>query len=155
VDWYEFLKVIHVLAAATWVGTAISSQVLGMKAAKAMAAGDVPTMINYVEDQELLGKRLYAPASGIALIAGILMVIDSWEFTDTWIIIGIAIWAISTAVGILYFTPETPKLLAGLREGKQGDPAFQAAVKKITLVSRIDTLLLIAVVADMVIKPGA
>jgi uncharacterized membrane protein len=155
VSYYEFLKVIHVLAAATWVGTAISSQILGMKASKAIAAGDVATMINYVEDQEMLGKKLYAPASGITLIAGILMVIDSWEFTDAWIIIGIAIFAISSAVGVLYFTPETPKLLAGLKEGKQGDPAFQAAVKKITLISRIDTLLLIAVVADMVIKPGA
>jgi uncharacterized membrane protein len=154
VDWYEFLKTIHILAAAAWVGTTISSQILGMRAAKAIAGGDTARMIGYVEDQELLGKRLYAPSSGIVLLTGILMVINRWEFTDTWIIIGIVIFVISTGVGIAYFTPETPKLLAGLREGQAGDPAFQARVQRITLISRIDLVLLIAVVANMVIKPG-
>jgi len=154
-SYYEFLKIIHVLTAATWVGTAISSEVLGRRAAKAIAGGDTNKMISYVEDQELLGRRLYAPSSGIVLLTGILMVIDAWSFGDTWIIIGIVIFAISTAVGAAYFAPETPKLLAALREGKQGDPDFQARVQRITLISRIDTLLLIAVVANMVLKPGA
>jgi uncharacterized membrane protein len=156
VSWYEFLKTIHVLAAAAWVGTAISSEILGRMVAKAIAAGDTPKMISYVEDQETLGKSLYAPASGLVLLTGILMVLDAGlGFTDTWILIGLIIFAISTVVGIVYFTPETPKLLAALREGRQNDSDFQARVRRITTISRIDTLLLIAVVANMVIKPGA
>jgi hypothetical protein len=84
------------------------------------------------------------------------MVLDaSLGFTDTWILIGLIIFAFSTVVGIVYFTPETPKLLAGLREGKQNDRDFQARVQRITTIARVDTLLLIAAVANMVIKPGA
>lgn len=34
------------------------------------------------------------------------------------------------------------------------DPEVQARVKRITMVVRIDFLLLVLIVADMVIKPG-
>ena len=155
-DWFEILKTIHILAAAVWVGTAISSQVLGSE------GGDGHRRRRQGQDDQLrrgsgaLGQAGVRAASGLALISGIFMVLDhpGIDFQDTWIIIGIAIFVISSAIGVAYFTPETPKLLAGLREGKEQDPDFRARVARITLISRIDLVLLIAVVVNMVVKPG-
>ena len=151
-DLYEFFKTLHVLAAVAWVGGVILSQVL---ASYAVNSGDPQRLIGFVRDQAALGKKYFAPASGVVILAGVAMVIESgWDFSDLWIVIGIAIYVISVVIGIFFLTPRSEKMLALATERGTGDAEVQEMAKSLTLLSRVDLVLLVLVVADMVIKPG-
>jgi uncharacterized membrane protein len=149
---YELLKLIHVLGAITWVGTSIEQQLVG---ARAMSASQRGRLTHFVDEADWVGVRIMTPAAILVVIAGVLMVIESgWNFTDTWILIGIGLFVLTSLNGIVFLTPQTKKLKPLIAERGEDDGSVQALVKRVTLASRIDLLILIAIVADMVIKPG-
>jgi uncharacterized membrane protein len=95
------------------------------------------------------------PAAILVVIVGVLMVVESgWNFSDTWILIGIGLFILTSLNGMVFLTPQTKKLKSLIVERSENDTGVQALVKRVTLASRIDLLILIAIVADMVIKPG-
>ena len=149
---YDFLKFLHVLFAATWIGTAVQQQ---FAAARAQATGDPAKVAEFADDAEWYGKRLFAPVSGLTALMGVLLVIESgWEFTDTWIIIGIALFIVSTVIGAGFLSPESGRIRDVVREKGLDDPQVKARIARINTIVRIDFALLVLVVADMVIKPG-
>jgi uncharacterized membrane protein len=149
---YELLKLIHVLGAITWVGTSIEQQLVG---ARAMSSNERGRLAHFVDEADWVGVRIMTPAAILVVIAGILMVIESgWNFTDTWILIGIGLFILTSLNGMVFLTPQTKKLKSLIVERSENDKGVQALVKRVTLASRIDLLILIAIVADMVIKPG-
>lgn len=151
-DLYDFLKTLHVLSAAVWFGTAIQQQ---FQAARARGANDERRMIEYFDEAEFFGKRVFAPVSGLTALFGILLVIQSaWEFSDLWIIIGIVLWVASAAIGAGYLSPQTVKIKELAAERGVGDPEVQKRIAAITTVVRVDAVILTLVIADMVIKPG-
>ena len=153
-DLYDLLKFFHVLFAAIWVGTAAQQQFAAARAAM-RARTDPVRMIEFADDAEYYGKKLFAPASGLTALFGILIVIESaWEFNDLWIIIGIALFLASAIIGAAFLSPESGRLRDLMKEKGLEDPAVQERVKRINMVVRIDFLILVLVVADMVIKPG-
>jgi uncharacterized membrane protein len=152
-DLYEALKYIHVLAAAAWVGGTILSQVHGMWVAKKNDPHDFNSFIDF---QAYLGTRYFMPLAIVVIAAGIGMVLEAeaWGFGDTWILIGIALYAASVAIGAGFLGPQSEKIKAALASGGPPDTALQAKINTVVLASRIDTVILILVVGDMVIKPG-
>jgi uncharacterized membrane protein len=149
---YEFLKLIHVLGAITWVGTSIEQQVVG---ARAMSSSERGRLAHFVDEAEWVGVRIMTPAAILVVIVGVLMVIESgWNFSDTWILIGIGLFILTSLNGMVFLTPQTKKLKSLIVERSENDKGVQALVKRVTLASRIDLLILIAIVSDMVIKPG-
>lgn len=151
-DLYELLKTLHVLSAAIWFGTAIQQQI---QQARAKAANSDQRMLDYIDEAEYFGKRVFAPVSGMTALFGILLVIQSgWEFTDTWIIIGIVLWIASAAIGAGYLSPQTVKIGAEAKERGLSDPQVQKRIAAVTTMVRIDAVILTLVIADMVIKPG-
>ena len=151
-SYYELLKFVHVVMAIIWVGGAITIQVLAFRILK---TNDPIRLSNLTGDAGVLGERLFAPASGILVIMGVLMVLDSgWDFSDTWIVIGIALYVVSVVIGAAFLSPLSEKITAGLSAGGPPDAALQEQIKKVVMLSRIDLVILVLVVADMVIKPG-
>ena len=151
---YDLLKFFHVLFAAIWVGTAAQQQFAGARAAM-RAKTDPVRMIEFSDDAEYYGKKLFAPASGLTALFGILIVMESaWEFKDLWIAIGIALFLASAIIGAGFLSPESGRLRDLMAQKGLNDPEVQARVKRINMVVRIDFLILVLVVADMVIKPG-
>ena len=149
---YEFLKLVHVLGAIAWVGTSIEQQLVGARAMSSNARG---RLAHFVDEAEWVGVRIMTPAAILVVIAGVLMVIESgWNFSDTWILIGIGLFVLTSLNGMVFLTPQTKRLKLSIAERGEDDASVQALVKKVTLASRIDLLILIAIVADMVIKPG-
>jgi uncharacterized membrane protein len=149
---YEFLKLIHVLGAIAWVGTSIEQQLVGARAMSSNAKG---RLAHFVDEAEWVGVRIMTPAAILVVIAGVLMVIESgWNFSDTWILIGIGLFVLTSLNGMVFLTPQTKRLKLSIAERGEDDASVQAFVKRVTLASRIDLLILIAIVADMVIKPG-
>lgn len=151
-SYYELLKFVHIVMAIIWVGGAITIQVLAFRILK---TNDPIRMANLTGDAGTLGERLFAPASGILVIMGVLMVLDAgWEFSDTWIVIGIIGFLATLITGLFYLTP-TAKKLGGLIEQRgPEDPEAQSLMKKLIVISRIDLVVLLIVVFNMVAKPG-
>jgi len=148
---YEFLKLIHILGVIAWVGAAIEQQIVG---ARATSSNDQRRIAHFVEEAEWVGLRIMTPAALVALFTGIAMVIESgWNFSDAWIIIGIGLFVVTSLNGMLYLTPQSKKLKLLIAE-KGFDDQVRDGIQRVTLASRIDLLVLVLIVGDMVIKPG-
>ena len=148
---FEILKLVHIVAAAAWVGGAILSQA---QLAWINGRGD-GAFAEFIDFQAWLSAKYFAPLSGIVVAAGIGMVIVSgYNFTDTWIIIGLVLYAISAGTGAGFLGPQTEKIKEGLAGGGGRDTALQQRIDRVRLATRVDLVVLILVIADMVIKPG-
>jgi len=151
--YYDTLKFFHILAATTWVGRAIYAQVL---ATKVMGEGDPARLAAIAKDIGDLGKRLITPAAIAVLVSGIWIVAaSSWNFTDTWVLLGLGGIAITIATGAGFLGPESERLGKLGAERDPSDPEIQRRIRRILAVSRVDLVVLILVVADMVFKPGS
>ncbi len=149
-DLFELLKFVHIVAAAAWVGGAILSQA---QSAWVNSRGE-GAFAEFIDFQAWLSTKYFAPLSGIVVAAGIGMVIVSgYNFTDTWIIIGLVLYAISAATGAGFLGPQTEKIKEGLATGVR-DTALQQRIDRVRLATRVDAVVLVLVIADMVIKPG-
>jgi uncharacterized membrane protein len=149
---YELLKLIHVLAAIAWIGTAIEQQFVGNRAT---SSKDPRRIEHFVDEAEWVGVRVMTPAAIVVVIAGVAMVIESaWNFSDTWILIGIGLFFVTSLNGMLYLTPQSKKLKVAIADRGLDDEGVMNNIRTLTLASRIDLLVLVLIVADMVIKPG-
>jgi uncharacterized membrane protein len=148
---YEFLLFAHLLFVVTWVGTDIGIQVLSFRV---LGAGPQRT-VEFTGDIEWLGTRLLIPASLLVLVFGVLLVNNiGYEFGDTWVILGLVGFAFSAVVGSAFLGPESGRISKLGAERSADDPEVQARIRRILLVSRIELLILILVILDMVVKPG-
>lgn len=147
---YEVLKSIHVLGAVAWVGAGIFAQVLALRA---RAAGPEPLM-RFSNEMAYLGPRYFAPISGVVLLAGIGMVIVSgWNFTDLWIVLGLAGFAATFVTGMFFIGPVSERVAAGMAERGADDPGVQKDIARIFQITRIDAAVLVLIVIIMVVKP--
>lgn len=151
-SYYEFLKFIHVLMAIVWVGGAIAVQVMAFRILK---ENNPQRLAAFSSDIGALGERMFAPASIVLVIVGILMVLDSGiEFSDTWIVIGIVGFLATLVTGLFYLTPTSKRLGAMIEQRGPEDPQAQSTIRRLVAISRIDLLVLVVVVFNMVVKPG-
>ena len=149
---YEALLTVHIIAAVIWVGGAFAVNIL---VARMQKAGDHARLLDLTKDFEALGMKVFMPASIVVLLAGIGLVleVDGFDFTDFWVAFGLAGIAFSIVVGAGYLSPESGRLNALAASKGPDDPEVQARMKKIAMVSRVELVVLLLVVADMAIKP--
>jgi len=151
--YYNTLKFLHVLAAITWVGGTIYVQAL---ATMVKTEGDPTRLAATAKDIGDLGKRLLLPASLAVLVFGVwLVAVTAWNFTDTWVLLGLSGIVITSVTGAGFLGPESERLAKLGGERDPADPEIQRRIKRIFAISRIDLVVLILVVADMVFKPGS
>ena len=108
-SWYEFLLFVHIAMAATWVGGAAIIQFFALRA---LRAPNPLRLVDFGGDVEWIGQRVLVPSSLLAVVSGVLLVVDSdfWGFGDDWILIGIILFAITFAAGAGFFGPESGRL---------------------------------------------
>ncbi|MGZ5307544.1 MAG: DUF2269 family protein, partial [Actinomycetota bacterium] len=151
---YDTLKFVHVLAAITWVGSAIYAQVL---ATRALRQDDSVHLGIVAKEIGELGKYLITPATLVVITFAIATVAYSpaWNFTDTWILIALVGYAATLVTGAGFLGPESARLGKMAAEGHTpAEPEMQGRIRRVVTVARIDLVVLIVVVADMVFKPG-
>lgn len=151
-DLYEFLKSLHVVTAVIWVGGAMTIHILAIRA---LASNEVGRIRTFLVDVELLGKRVFTPASVVVLVLGIWMVADAeaWAFGDAWIILGLIAIVASALTGSLFLGPQSGKIAQALTGPSVSDEA-RARMRTLLIVSRIELVVLFLIVVDMVVKPG-
>jgi len=150
---YTVLLAIHILCAVIWVGGGVSIHIMGRRA---LASGDRQRMLQFSEEANWVGTRIYAPVSLILLVVGVLLVnVRDYSHGDVWISVAYTAWLISFAIGVGYYGRAAKKrdaLIAA--EGIDG-PGFLATYKQVMTVNTIELTILLLVVIDMAIKPGS
>jgi uncharacterized membrane protein len=150
---YEWLLALHILCAVVWVGGAVTMQVLATRA----AGSDEPArMVALSGDTEWIGLHVYMPASILALISGIALVLNGhWGWGHFWILFGLFGIFFSAIVGATFLGPEAGRIKKLIEEHGPAAPAVLERMNRIFLVSRIELVILLLVVADMALKPGS
>ena len=149
---YNFFQFLHVTAAIVWLGSGVGLVAL---IAVMTRSGDTSTVMAVNKHFEVLGPRLFGTAAMSTLLFGVLMVLvsDSIEFTDTWIIVGLVGVAISLViVGVQNGIRK--KLMAAIEQHGPEHPDAQAAMSSTRRLNYIDLVVLFVVVAAMVTQRG-
>ena len=149
--WYAVFKWIHVSVAVFWVGGGLLLTVLAMRAER---AGDPEEIARIARQAAFAGEKLFAPAGLIVLAMGITMVInDHIGFGTTWVVIGLVGYALSFTTGIAVLAPLVREATTLSDTVGPTAPETQAVITRILLIARVDTVVLLLVVADMLVKP--
>jgi uncharacterized membrane protein len=149
VTWYSFLLFAHVAMAVIWVGGGLMMQLFGVRASM---LGDRTRLANLGEDIGFIGPRLFVPASLLAFLTGVLLVIDSdfYGFGDDWIVIALVLYATTFLTGLLFLGPESGRVGALTAEGS---PEAGPRTLRLVLFFRFDLVLLFVMIYDMTVKP--
>jgi uncharacterized membrane protein len=151
--WYSAFKAIHVLAAVVWIGGGSLLVILG---GIAVRKNDPVEMATVARQAAMVGEKIFAPAGGIVVVMGIAMMSNAhFDWGQFWIVIGLIGFAITFAIGIGVLAPLAKKIVATTEEKGPSHPETIALVKRLLLISRLDTMMLLLVVVDMVVKPFA
>jgi uncharacterized membrane protein len=150
---YTGFKFVHVLAAVVWVGGACVVQVYALLAVR---TNDPVRVAAFAGDTEFVGTRIFIPASLILLVSGLFTVHEGgWTYSQGWIQFGLAIIVLSIIVGAGYLGPESGRIARATEAHGVASAEVQARIRRIFLVSRIELVLLLCVIFDMVVKPGS
>jgi uncharacterized membrane protein len=150
---YEWLLALHILSAVVWVGGTVTLQILAMRAQR---QSDPNRLIVLGGEVEWVGQHVYLPASILVLISGIAMVVNGhWGWGHFWVLFGLFGILFSAITGSAFLGPEAGRLKKLMQEQGEDAPEVRSRLSRIFLVSRIELLILLLVVADMALKPGS
>ena len=150
-DLYTVIKFVHVLAAIAWVGGAI---MLDMLISQARRSGSQSDVLMLLAKTERYGKTFFSPSAVLVLVAGIVMASIGGIMAAPWVSFGFLGVFISAGLGMGYLTPKSRQLRQMIEARGMQDPEAVALGSRMMLISRIDLVLLVLVVAAMVFKPG-
>jgi uncharacterized membrane protein len=149
--WYALFRSVHIVLAVVWVGGGVLLTILGLRAERST---DPTEMATLARQAAFAGERLFAPAGGLVLLAGIAMMLNTNSgWGKFWIDAGLLGYAITMVTGMAVLSPLARKIDALLAEQGPSAPETQAAIQRILFVARIDVTVLLLVVLDMVTKP--
>jgi uncharacterized membrane protein len=151
-DVYNTLKFIHVAAAIAWVGSGLFVQYRGTRLRRTGTPEQTANLAREVADS----TPWFIATSMTVLVAGIALVLYSpgLDFTDTWILLGLIGYAMTFLTGLLFIRPTAEKLATVAASEGPTSPTTQALIARIFAISRVDQVVLLLVIADMVFKPG-
>jgi uncharacterized membrane protein len=150
--WYTFFKSIHVVTAVIWVGGATMIQAYAFRI---LRTGDGRRQAEFSKDTEVVGMRVFVPASLILLLAGIAMMVNlDWSWNQNWIILGLIAFAFSFVLGAGFLGPEGGRIAELIEREGVDSPAVQARIRRILTVSRCELIVLLTVIVNMVVKPA-
>ena len=152
---YDWIKLFHVLAAVIWVGGDVMILIMSTMV---LREHDPAREVVFVRDLGQIGKRVLGPVSGVLIIFALTLVAyaPQWNFTDLWIELAIVGYIATFITGIFFLGPSAEKIEKLIASGKTpDDPDVRALIHRTMVVGRIDVIVLVLVVCDMVLKPGS
>jgi uncharacterized membrane protein len=148
----DWLHLGHVAGAIAWLGGGLTLFVLGLRA---RSSGDPTAIREFGRVLTYVGPRVLVPGVVAVLVFGILMVLtgDAWDFSQTWILIGLGVFAAAFLIGVGYLSRLGIQL--GRAEHEGTDVVAQRSLVARWLAAYGLVLVLLAIaVWDMVAKPG-
>jgi uncharacterized membrane protein len=149
--WYTFFKSIHVVTAAIWVGGAAMIQAYAFRI---LRTGDGKRQADFAKDTEVVGMRVFIPASLILFLAAIGMMVNlHWSWSQNWIVLGLIAFGFSFVLGAGFLGPEGGRIAELIEQQGPDSPAVQARIRRILTISRCELIVLLTVIVNMVVKP--
>jgi uncharacterized membrane protein len=149
---YELLLFGHVVFVILWVGAGSVFHVLGLRAER---ADDNEAIEGIFKNIASLGTTFFLPSSLLVLVFGLLLVWDSdvWSFSQLWIDIGLAGFAVTFLTGLAWIKPQSEKIAAMIERDGGMTPVSLTLARRMVVFGRLDYVVLYLVVADMIAKP--
>ena len=148
-DWYSIVKFYHVICALLWVGGGFALMLLALRAER---ANNIEGMLQSMRATGELGNRFFAPMSMLTLAFGLIMCGFWVGFSDLWIVIGLVGYATTFSIGMLVFKP-TGERMGAMIAAEGVTPAVLAVGQRMMGWARLDYVVMLVIVADMVLKP--
>ena len=127
---------------------------LDMLISQARRSGSQSDVLMLLAKTERYGKTFFSPSAVLVLVAGIVMASIGGIMAAPWVSFGFLGVFISAGLGMGYLTPKSRQLRQMIEARGMQDPEAVALGSRMMLISRIDLVLLVLVVAAMVFKPG-
>jgi len=148
---YEWFKTVHVLAVVMWAGGGV---MLTLLALMTIALRDPVRLVQFTRQAAFLGGTYFPPLSLMVVGFGFgLVEKGDFGYDLAWVQIGIAGWAASFVAGAGFLGPQSKRLAKMLEERPPEDAGVQALIRRILLVARLDSVLLLFITLEMVAKP--
>jgi uncharacterized membrane protein len=147
----ETLLIIHILAAAAWIGGGLLNGYIGPKMAQ--AGGE--TALNWLGAVVLAASRYFIPAGTVTLLSGVGLVLvdDAYDWSAPFVWIGIAVVVVVLGLVSTVLAPSGKRALAAARAGDF--PTVGLNARKAALTGRVAVILLILTEIAMVLRLGA
>ena len=150
---YQILLFVRLLSVAAWFGGAVMFHII---AERATASNEPARISSLLADAEFFGKRYFGPVSALTLIAGVWLVFEGgWGFDHVFVLSGLSGVVLSTIMGFGLIEPVAKRVTAALGRNAAVTNEVRAGLDRIRDVSRIDLLILVAVIFLMTVKPGS
>lgn len=147
----DFLLIVHILAAATWIGASVLTGFAGSR----MAREGGPAALGWARVSREARLKVFNPAAGLTALSGILLVVfgDVYEWSDTFVTIGLTVVVIAAIIGGAVHRPDAGKMVTAL---ESADYETAAGIgKRAAIWGAVTIALLIVTVSVMVMKTGA
>ena len=143
----DWLLLIHIVAAGTWLGAGIVLFLLGRYARH---TGSESKMIRVYE---WMGPRIGGPIAVLIPVTGVWMVLrnDSWGLTDLWVISGLVLFVAMLALAFGGHTPNYKRV--GLATEKGDIARVVRLARRGFVMAGVEVAVLLVVFAVMVFKP--
>ena len=149
--WYTFFKSVHVITAVIWVGGAAMIQAYAFRI---LRTGDGTRQADFAKDTEIVGMRMFIPASLTLFLAAIGMMVNlDWSWSQNWIVLGLIAFGFSFVLGAGFLGPEGGRIAELIEQQGPDSPAVQARIRRILTISRCELIVLLTVIVNMVVKP--
>ena len=146
----DTLLIVHILAAATWLGAGVT---VGFLTPRLRRAGD-DVARSFMSAYERMGLLVFNPAGILVLLSGVLLVIDGpWEFENAFVVIGFIVVITGAVFGARIFTPLSRQAQAAHADGDTA--ALDRIYARFRSFGAIDVFLIVLAIVVMVLKLGS
>jgi len=150
VNWYTFLKFLHVLAVVLWIGGVTGLAFVGWRMAKERNRA---LIIALLQQGMTYGQRVVAPAAGVVVLSGLAMVgIGHIGFGTFWVWFGYGGVLVQALVGGFLIQKRAAEVRQ-LASASGDEVALVAAARRLWNTQLVYLLLFAIVIAAMVVKP--
>jgi uncharacterized membrane protein len=147
---YDWIKAFHIFLAVVWVGGAVLLNLLAVFALRSLLPG---RKAEFAREAAWAGTRIFTPASFALLALGFWMIYDlDWGY-PLWIVLGLAAFALSFLIGVAFLGPQSAKTARVIEQYGPDSPEATAQIRRVVTVARVDLVILVFAVFDMVLKP--
>src|SRR5262249_13301214 len=150
-SFYDWLMLLHVLAAMIWLGGTLTLSVL---ATYLVRHRERAAIARFVASLRVIGPLVLAPATLGVVGLGIWLVLDSdaWNFGQTWVRLALALFTAAFLVGAIFQSRAAIGAQRAVAEGNDAEAAKQ--LTRWAWGSRTVLIALVVATWDMVMKPG-
>ena len=154
--YFKLLLLIHIAGAIVGFGPTFTFALLGPLAGKRPGPGGFALM----EGMMAISRKLVTPvAAFFQPVSGILLILEAkWSqnfFSHEWLWISILIFAATFYIAVFVNTPLLAKMISLAKEGKADSPEFGVIANRNKILGPITTLMVIAIIFLMILKPGS